>query len=154
MLNETLDVYAVFSERGVRCTSQRRAVFEELAKLDTHPTADELFVVVRERLPSISLATVYNALGVFAEKGLCRRIPGSRTLGGCRYDSDISDHVHVRLPDGTMRDAPSYLSERIVQSIPQPLVEELEREMGVEFARLSVYFEACSKSKPINGSLL
>ena len=152
MLNETLDVYAVFLERGVRCTSQRRAVFEELAKLDTHPTADELFVVVRERLPSISLATVYNALGVFAENGLCRRIPGPRTMGGCRYDADISDHVHVSLPDGTMKDAPFGLSKQIVQSIPKPLVEELERAMGVRFARLSVYFEAHPESGPTDGS--
>lgn len=153
MLNDTLDVYAVFSERGVRCTNQRRAVFEELVNLHTHPTADELFIVVRERLPSISLATVYNALGVFAANGLCRRIPGSRTMGGCRYDADISDHVHVSLPDGSMRDAPFYLSEQIVQSIPKPLVEELEQAMGFEFSRLSVHFEVRPESEPINGSL-
>ncbi len=147
MLSETANVYEIFSDRGVRCTNQRRAVFEELVSLDTHPTADELFEVVRRRMPSISLATVYNALGVFADHGLCRRIPGARSLGGCRYDADVSDHVHVCLTDGTMRDAPVHLSEQIVASIPRSLVEELEEAMGVRFARLSVRFETHHESE-------
>jgi Fur family transcriptional regulator, peroxide stress response regulator len=153
VLNETFNVFEIFSDRGVRCTNQRRAVFEELVSLDTHPTADELFEVVRKRMPAISLATVYNALGVFTENGLCRRIPGSRALGGCRYDADVSDHVHVCLSDGTMRDAPTHLSEQIVQSIPRSLVEELEDAMGVRFARLSVRFETRPESEQADGSL-
>ena len=52
MLSESTDLYAVFSERGVRCTNQRRAVFEELVKLHTHPTADELFVSPADRIES------------------------------------------------------------------------------------------------------
>lgn len=142
MLNESMDVFSVFSGRGVRCTNQRRAVFEELVKLDSHPTADELFEIVRRRMPAISLATVYNALGVFSENGLCRRIPGSRTMGGCRYDADVTDHVHVNLSDGSMRDAPPDLSDRIVASIPRPLIRELEQAMDIEIGRLSVHFES------------
>ncbi len=73
-------------------------------------------------------------------------------MGGCRYDSDVSDHVHVSHPDGSMQDAPFSLSEQIVQSIPKSLVDELERTMGVEFARLSVHFEVRPDSESNNRS--
>ena len=142
MATELYDIQDTFASRGLRCTLQRRVLFEELAKSRSHPTADELFETVRERVPAISLATVYNALHVFTDHGLCRRVPGSRSNGGCRYDADVSDHVHVTFPDGTTRDAPTYLSERIVRSIPHYLIEELEREMGVELGRLSVHLES------------
>lgn len=40
-------------------TCQRRVIMEELRKLKCHPTADELYCIVKQRLPKISLATVY-----------------------------------------------------------------------------------------------
>ena len=39
-------------------TNQRRVIMEELRKLKCHPTADELYGIVKQRLPKISLATV------------------------------------------------------------------------------------------------
>ena len=45
-----------------RMTRQRAVILEELRKVKTHPTADELYSIVRERLPRISLGTVYRNL--------------------------------------------------------------------------------------------
>ena len=44
---------------GQRFTEQRAAVYRYLAHTDVHPTADEVFLAVREDVPGISLATVY-----------------------------------------------------------------------------------------------
>ena len=50
-------------------TCQRRVIMEELRKLKCHPTADELYCIVKQRLPKISLATVYRNLGLLADAG-------------------------------------------------------------------------------------
>ena len=43
---------------GLRMTDQRRAVYDVLMGKRDHPTAVEVFTRVRERVASISLATV------------------------------------------------------------------------------------------------
>ena len=57
-----------------RMTSQRRVILEELAKVATHPTADELYQQVRRRLPRISLGTVYRNLEVLASAGKVSKV--------------------------------------------------------------------------------
>ena len=47
------------AQTQTRMTRQRAVILEELRKLKSHPTADELYSIVRERLPRISLGTVY-----------------------------------------------------------------------------------------------
>ena len=42
-----------------RMTRQRAVILEELRKVKTHPTADELYSIVRERLPRISLGCIH-----------------------------------------------------------------------------------------------
>lgn len=77
-----------------RMTPQRRILLEELRHAKTHPTADELYARVRERLPHISLATVYRNLDLMARHGLIRKLDmvGSQS----RYDGMIDLHYHVR----------------------------------------------------------
>src|SRR5207302_7887500 len=47
---------------GLRMTDQRRAVYDALMGKRDHPTAVEVFMRVKTRMPTISLATVYNCL--------------------------------------------------------------------------------------------
>ena len=77
-----------------RMTRQRAVILEELRKVKTHPTADELYTIVRERLPRISLGTVYRNLEFLAESGDVLKLdtPGNAK----RFDGDISWHQHVR----------------------------------------------------------
>jgi len=79
---------------GHRFTAQRAAVYDVLNGSLSHPTADEIFTSVRERLPDISLATVYKALEAFVSCGLARKL----TLGDgpARYDGRTDEHEHVR----------------------------------------------------------
>ena len=76
-----------------RITRQRRVIWDELRKLRTHPSAEELHVVVRRAMPGISLGTVYRNLVVLWEDGRILRLEG---LGGrARYDGDIRPHHHA-----------------------------------------------------------
>lgn len=77
-----------------RMTRQRAVILEELRKVKSHPTADELYSIVRERLPRISLGTVYRNLDFLADSGEIRRLEAAGSTK--RFDGDISWHQHVR----------------------------------------------------------
>jgi len=77
-----------------RMTRQRGVILEELKKLRSHPTADELYLVVRSRLPRISLGTVYRNLQFLSQQGLIRTL--SSANGQMRFDGDTEEHYHVR----------------------------------------------------------
>lgn len=79
---------------GHRFTTQRAAVYRVLGASTSHPTADEIFTSVRDRIPDISLATVYKALEAFVSCGLAMKLTGGE--GPARYDSRTDRHHHVR----------------------------------------------------------
>jgi Fur family ferric uptake transcriptional regulator len=86
-------------------TSQRKVILEELRGVDTHPTADRIYEMVRRRLPRISLGTVYRNLETLAEQGLIRKYESAGSQR--RYDGDPSNHYHVRcLRCGRLDDVP------------------------------------------------
>ena len=87
-----------------RVTRQRTIILEELRKVVTHPTADELYNMVRRRLPRISLGTVYRNLDLLAEQGAILKIESSG--GSRRFDGNLHPHQHVRcLKCGKVADA-------------------------------------------------
>jgi Fur family ferric uptake transcriptional regulator len=57
-------------ERGVRVTSQRVEVFEELGRERDDVTAQVLWSRLRERGSQTGLATVYRTLSLLSEKGV------------------------------------------------------------------------------------
>ncbi len=82
------------SQIQTRMTRQRAVILEELRKTTTHPTADELYGKVRERLPRISLGTVYRNLDFLADSGEIRRLEAAGTTK--RFDGNMVEHQHVR----------------------------------------------------------
>ncbi|HOQ89470.1 MAG TPA: transcriptional repressor [Candidatus Hydrogenedentes bacterium] len=77
-----------------RMTRQRRIILEELRMLRTHPTAEELFQIVRKRMPRISLGTVYRNLDVLCQSGLVLKLESAGQQA--HYDGDVSQHYHIR----------------------------------------------------------
>jgi len=75
-------------------TRQRKVILEELLKQNTHPSADEIYQMVRRRMPRISLGTVYRNLEVLASMGKIQKLELSGALK--RYDWDTSKHYHIR----------------------------------------------------------
>lgn len=100
-----------------RMTRQRAVILEELRKTKTHPTADELYGMVRQRLPRISLGTVYRNLDFLADNGTIRRLEASGSTK--RFDGDVSAHQHVRCVScGRIGD--------VMPPVPEPSVEGME----------------------------
>ena len=82
------------SKPKYRMTNQRQVILEEVQKVNTHPTADEVYEMVRKRLPRISLGTVYRNLEIISTSGLIQKIgPPSNQM---RFDGKTDNHYHIR----------------------------------------------------------
>lgn len=79
---------------SMRLTTQRQIILEELLKVTSHPTANEVYDMVRKRLPRIGLGTVYRNLELMAETGMILKLE----VGGTqkRFDATVKPHYHVR----------------------------------------------------------
>lgn len=78
---------------GQRRSKQRELILEELRGVTSHPTADELYEMVRKRMPNISLGTVYRNLELLASHGIILKI---ETGGKNRFDGNATTHPHLR----------------------------------------------------------
>lgn len=84
----------MLNKLNLRMTRQRRVILEELRKVNTHPSADEIYELVRKRLPRISLGTVYRNLDVLSESGEIQKLELGCTLK--RFDGIAENHYHIR----------------------------------------------------------
>ncbi len=117
LMSDQIDT--LFASRGLRCTRQRKALYQALAASRAHPTADDLFREVSVSVEGISLATVYNTLEAFCQAGLVQKLPGAGTNGSSRYDAVRGDHLHMRCRHtGAVDDVPADISREILERIP------------------------------------
>ncbi len=77
-----------------RMTNQRQVILRELKKVNVHPTADEIYVMVRRVIPHISLGTVYRNLEILSAMGLVQKLEYSGNQR--RYDGTSEKHHHIR----------------------------------------------------------
>ena len=97
------EVVKLLNSYGVQPTQQRIDIAEILFARPQHLSADQVLSEVNQGKPSVSKATVYNTLGLFAEKGLVRQVivDPSRVF----YDSNNSEHHHIyNIDTGTLTD--------------------------------------------------
>jgi Fe2+ or Zn2+ uptake regulation protein len=79
-------------ERGMRVTPQRVVVHRALRELDRHVTADELLDAVTDRLPNVSLPTIYATLDLLEQLGMVRRV---QRAGTTLFDPRTEPHHHL-----------------------------------------------------------
>ncbi len=80
-------------EHHLKITPQRVAIYKELFHLDTHPTADGIYQIVKREYPHISFDTVNRTLLTFAENGIVDVVA---TFGGAkRFDPNVQTHHHL-----------------------------------------------------------
>ena len=97
----------------IRLTTQRQIILEELAKVKTHPTASELYDMVRKRLPRIGLGTVYRNLALFREEGKAMSV--ATVAGQERFDGRTHPHAHFICEKcGRVDDVDAVLPETLV----------------------------------------
>ncbi|GAB6060504.1 Fur family transcriptional regulator [Desulfonatronum parangueonense] len=91
----------------LRLTPQRRIILEELRNTRCHPTADEVYDLVRKRLPHVSLGTIYRNLDFLHSQGLILKLDKVGTQ--MRFDASIEPHLHIScLQCGKVADLPSH----------------------------------------------
>jgi Fur family ferric uptake transcriptional regulator len=86
-----VDHDVLLRQHGLNVTAQRLAVLRAVSERP-HSTADGIDTLVRAEIGAISRQAVYDALAVFTDKGLVRRIQPSGSPA--RYESRVGDNHH------------------------------------------------------------
>jgi Fe2+ or Zn2+ uptake regulation protein len=84
---------AALRDRGQRVTPQRLAIARVIRERNTHVTAEQVLTAVSERLPGVSLPTVYATLELLEELGSVSRV--SVRGGAVLYDPEVHPHDHM-----------------------------------------------------------
>ncbi|HOK26738.1 MAG TPA: Fur family transcriptional regulator [Bacteroidales bacterium] len=87
----------ILMDHGLKVTPQRTLILEALISLDEHPSYEIIMKFMRFRYPNISLATIYNTLKLFKEKGIIKQITaGDEEI---RFDPVQEKHHHLYYKD-------------------------------------------------------
>jgi len=122
-------------EKGLKVTPQRMAIYGMLCSTASHPTAEQVWGVIREQFPAVSFNTVYTTLGALERCGLIQRLHIGENAA--HYDANAKPHVHF-----TCRGcAQVFDCEDIPEVDLRPLTDELKRGKGysVDKIELNVY---------------
>ena len=77
----------------MKYSRQRECIRDFLIHRIDHPTAETIYMNVRETFPKISLGTVYRNLSLLSELGEIQKI--STGIGPDRFDGNTAPHYHV-----------------------------------------------------------
>ncbi len=81
----------IFKKKGIKFSKPRYEIYKFILENRTHPTAEDVYNAIKDRIPGISFATAYNVLNKFVEKGLVKQlIIGSSK----RFDGYTQPHIH------------------------------------------------------------
>lgn len=90
---ETRQIAEKLTEKGLRVTPQRIAIFSAIVTLDNHPTAEKIIEYIKTNHPNISIGTVYKVLDSFVENKLLKKV--KTESGIMRYDPEQNGHHHL-----------------------------------------------------------
>ena len=82
----------ILKNKNINITSQRVKVLDYLITKREHLTAEEIYNAILSKKEILSLATVYNVLSVFVEKGILKKLSGPEDKA--IFDITIEDHFH------------------------------------------------------------
>lgn len=88
----TLAIERRFPLAVLKYSRQRESIKNYLAMTKEHPTADTVYLHVKEEYPNISLGTVYRNLNLLTDIGEAIKIPTPD--GGDRFDGNVKPHNH------------------------------------------------------------
>ena len=101
-------------------TRQRELIYHIVTEKPEHRTAEEIYTLAKEQMPSLARGTVYRNLGVLVQEGLLRKL--EMPDAPARYDRECTPHPHLvcrycgRVEDLTM---------------PEGLLDPLAKTLGV-----------------------
>ena len=86
------EAYTRLMERGIRPSMQRLAIMDYLINHPIHPTIDDVYQALSNKVPTLSRTRVYNTLRMLSENQAAQMI----TIDEHRvcYDGNVESHVH------------------------------------------------------------
>ncbi len=113
------EAYTRLMERGIRPSMQRLAIMDYLINHPIHPTIDDVYQALSNKVPTLSRTTVYNTLRMLSENQAAQMI----TIDEHRvcYDGNVESHVHFyckkcgKIIDLFGEQAPKLEGERTVE---------------------------------------
>lgn len=119
--------------RARRNTKQRQLVLDAVRSRCDHPTADDIYLSVREVDGHISRGTVYRNLNLLASDG---EIQAVHVRGGDRFDLRQDRHAHVVCREcGNVMDAPlpydGHLDEELAGETGYALTSHVTTFVGI-----------------------
>jgi Fur family ferric uptake transcriptional regulator len=130
------------SKKKLRKTEPRRIILQEIRHSKSHPTADDIYEMVKKKVPRVSLGTIYRNLEVLCQEGLIQRIE----MGGSqkRFDGHTENHYHFRcLNCGKIED----LTEGSLEDIEKALAKLSPYEILGHRVELTGRCHPCNSSK-------
>ena len=126
-------------QAGLKVTPQRIAIYKALLGTREHPSAEDVYEMVREEMGNISFDTVNRTLLTLAEIGTAFIVEG--TGQPRRFDAGMEDHQHFRcIKCGRILD---------FHYPPYDNIENPPDLKGCKVLRKSVYFEGfCERCLP------
>ena len=85
----------VLREEGLRYTSQRQAVWDEIKKSEEHRDAEDIYLQLKSNNHNVSRATVYRTIDVLVKNQMVRKMDlgDGRNLFEPRIDDEHHDHM-------------------------------------------------------------
>ncbi|GKU81791.1 Fur family transcriptional regulator [Niallia sp. NCCP-28] len=80
-------------EKKIRLTPQRLELINILSQENKHWTVEELYHILNERMPSVSITTIYNNINLFCELEMVKEIQFGESLS--KYEWKKRDHYHI-----------------------------------------------------------
>ncbi len=115
----------------MRNTKQRDLILKVVEDSCDHPTAEMIYSRTREKMPNVSLGTVYRNLALLAEQGKIRHV--AIPNGGDRYDKTVCTHAHLHCKIcNSVTDVGEGLNEEIAKTV--------SKESGCEIDTTDIIF--------------
>jgi Fur family peroxide stress response transcriptional regulator len=136
-------------ERGtalatLKYSRQREAIQQYLSSTKEHPTAEMIYLHVKQVIPQISLGTVYRNLQLLTSLGEIQKIPSLD--GADRYDAVVQPHNHfICKRCGCVKDLHTDFEQ--MQKIQEIAANSFEGEIESSTTTFYGVCVACSKSE-------
>jgi len=138
----TEKLISLFRKNGFKVTTQRLAICKLIFSRKDHPSTEEIYNLLKNEHPTISLATVYKTLHLLKELKVIQELNFDE--GKIRYDPDMDLHVNLVCSNcGKIND---YKSQKINELWKQ-VTSDLD--ITPEGQRIDIYHE-CDDCKAKN----
>jgi Fe2+ or Zn2+ uptake regulation protein len=127
-----------------RLTRYRKVVLELLRSSEAHPSAAEIYRLVRRRRPGVAYATIYNSLNWLEQNDFIRRVDFVEQA--VRYDPVVERHDHLVCDRcGALKD--------VSLKLPAQMLGRVARGEGFRIERhRTEVFGLCGECVRVNGA--